>query len=308
MSIDNEEYPDFRAGIDEAEEASKRVGFAKTHFFGLKDGESAVLRFLTEPTEWLTADQHSFVPTKPKPDGYTGSWPASMSATCRRDKALRSRFPDCFICDHVRKTIKKKDGTTEVKSSKPQARTWAVALLRETITENGRTVGIRTLMREEAKLDAEGKPTDVIEEVPAIVVVNMAWEGFFAPISGYYRQWGTILNRDVKVTRRGADLDTKYTHIPLDPTPDFDIADPEWAAFFGPMIPNLKKMMFDRATDDYYARYFDTRVVWTPKASGGEAGATADGAPVSEQDKPSGDATADKMASMRDRLLNRTTA
>lgn len=335
--------PSFRRGGKAAKEAAaQKSRFDKIDYFKLEDGESIILRFLTdvdphwvhadtgqvvyryddgvppdnsgkwiETGGWITCDQHSFVPTKPAPAGYTGNWPKSMGANCRRDPAFNEVYSDCFICDHM----KKSDG----KPFSRTARVNAYAFVREEIYDNGRLSGYKTKLVERQRTDKDGNPTGDKYMDPVIQHVQMADRNFFANLRGYGDHYGTILDRDFKITRSGSGMnDTSYTFIPCDPVPNpteetrdqfpnLDLRNPAVAEKFGvgDYCPEdkvsrttLAELVADRASDEYYGRFFDTRVTVDTKGGGDSGG----GAPIEQQEKPSTDVDPERMATLRDRL------
>lgn len=247
--------PDFRRGSDVIEASKSGTAFAKTNFFSLKDGESAVLRFLTDWDDIIVVNQHSMVPTKTAPADFTGNWPQAVTSVCRRDPAFKSfGYADCYVCDHI---------SIKGKPARPQARQWALAVLRESVKENGVVVGFRDAVRRVAEIK-DGKPTGNEVEEKAIVVVNMAYNNFFNSLDGFCSVYHTIVDRDYTIRRTGSGLDTVYHIIPMDVSilPDgrrFDLRDPELMARYEP-LPDLGKIVTDRSADDYYARFIDTRM------------------------------------------------
>lgn len=299
---------DFRTGAEAAEEASKSTQFAKTHYFSLSENENdpnntAILRFLTEKTDWIVVDQHNSVPTRPAPADAKGNWPSKMGAVCRRDVALKAMYPDCFICDHL------VNGTTIKKAS---ARTWAYAVLREEVIENGQVVGIRDQTREVAKVDADGKATGEVYEEKAIVVVNMGFKNFFSALQGFANHYKTVLDRDYLIKRKGSGTDTIYSIIPLDPitTGDgtvFDLRNPQFADRYQPSQP-LGEVVLERSSNDFYARFFDTRVP-IPASNGTAASTQATATPAAaaaaapaETPRPGGDMDPARVQALAERV------
>lgn len=254
----NTTMAEFRRGAQEAQEASKAgAQFARTHYFQIDDGKSEILRLLTDHDAWIVVDQHQNVPTRSKPSDYPddSKWPDKMPAVCRKDKAFEGMYADCFICEHV-------VGTNGVK--RPGARTWALAVLREEVRENGQVVGYRDKTREVAVMGEDGKPTKETKTEKAIVVVNMGYKNFFAALAGFGAHYHTVLDRDYLVKRSGTGTDTTYNIIPMDPIAMadggvFDVRRPEVMARYGD-LPDLGEIVTERSSDEYYARFFDTRV------------------------------------------------
>ena len=259
-----------------AEAATKQSNksFAKTPYFGIEDGESATVRFLTDAEAentpdgpvggWLTVQMHQSVPTKGKPaDSKAQSWPSRMPAVCRTDLD----FPECFICESVMPVNK------QVKRSK---RSWALLVVREEVKNADGTIkGYRDKKRSVTR-EVDGK--EVTTEELDIQVANMGGKNFFKPLRGFYGHFGTVLDRDYVITRDGEGTDTTYTIIPLDPiqakvgdkTEVYDLRNPE---FMKKYLPSAETVGYALASDellvpivegrgsaDYYATFFDTRV------------------------------------------------
>ena len=244
--------PAFRTGSDAAKEANKRASFARTEYFGLDDGQQAIVRFITPHTEWLTAEQHQMVPTKTKPADFDGNWPEKMGAICRNEQAFAGAYASCWICDNV-----------EGKPSKRAPRTWAIACLREEVLEGGKVVGLKDQTREVTRKKAGATSDDDTETVveKAVVVMRLSWQNFFSVLEGFAHHYGTILDRDYVIRRQGAGLDTKYQIVPLDPIQMEDgsrytLETPEVAARYVTGL-DLIDVMTRQSSDEFYARFFD---------------------------------------------------
>lgn len=270
-------------------------GFNRTEFFGLDDGETEVIRLLTDfeavrasdgelAGGWPAFRQHQNIPTKPAPSDYKGKWPATMPANCRRDPQFADAYSDCYICDVI--------GPMLQYYKKPGQRYFALAVLREAVKEDGRIVGYKDKTVEVTIKGKDGEE-DRVEKVKAIVVVNMAWKNFFSILNGYASAYGTVLDRDYQITRHGEKLDTTYTVIPLDPihanldgeSVPFDLRDDRLMVRYLPRAAEigyakasderLSEVIAERASDDFYARFFDaTKSVPTQSSGGGTGGAT----------------------------------
>lgn len=301
--------PAFRRGTDEAKEASKGVSFARTHYFSLDGNPSspnnrAIIRFLTDYTDLIVVNQHNNIPTKAQPKDYDGqNWPSRMSAVCRNDEAFAGMYDDCFICDHI------VDGK---KIKRPGARSWALAVLREEVLEDGVVVGLRDQIREVAEVDADGKATGEVRLEKAIVVVNMGYKNFFAAVEGFGKHYKTLLDRDYQITRSGEDTDTTYAVVPLDriPVDDdgnfYDLRKPEFMDRYKP-AQTLEEIVIERSSDDFYARFFDTRVE-APAREGATSGkATKTKAKGKKADAPARqeqEASSERLAALRDRVVD----
>lgn len=315
MTSTYEEEFDFSGsvGADVAKEANKGGDFQREiEFLTLKADEAsvaqgkdrAIIRLCTEyerkdwmgdpattpmtrwSLPWITVKQH-YAPTRQRPpfarEGST--WPAKMFAVCRCDKVFSKKYGGvCLVCQQ---------------GNKASDRTWALAIEREQVVENGRIVGIRDKMREVfdrdesgepivLSTDSEGKKTYQMKTVPAWTVLNFGWKNFFNPLSGQASYFKTILGRDYIVQRTGmGNNDTTYTFVGLDPI----TITGEWAQSLGvaegtpydlglvvaehegrniplgellyPDMPDLRKIVAERTSPDYFGRWFDPN--WLPE-------------------------------------------
>lgn len=228
---------------------------------------------------WITVPQH-YAQTKQRPPyAKEGTnWPGKMYAVCRKGKVFAKRFNNqCYICDTL--------------GDKARDRSWALAVEREQIIEDGRVVGYRDKTRQVSVFGADGKPvvesqdgdkkTYAKKTVPAYVLLNFGYKNFFGALEGQasYRQ--TVLDRDYVVKRIGMlNNNTNYTFIPLDPIP-LDPATAEalgqpagtmynlgavigkdgdrpvtMAEAFYPEMPDLRTIVAERVSDDYFGRWF----------------------------------------------------
>lgn len=315
-----------RRGGKAAEQEAAFANFSRMDYFRLKSsGDSMVLRFLDEAHEWPYTRQHNMVPTKAKPADWpeNSKYPATMGAVCRRDKSFSDpsevpHYTECFICD----TMVKPDGK---KYTNP-VRLWARAVVREPVYDEGtkELLGYRDAEHEVSTKDE--KDNDVKKMVKKIVVVNMATKNFFGAMQGYADIYGTVLDRDYHVTRKGMDTDTDYNIVPLDVDPDHNLKKTpglrdKYEAFAkeaSATPEDVEKMIYDLASDDFYARFFDTTKQAPPfkgKKKGDEgkkassAPAPSGGAPAAEQAKPADsedEFSAERLEKMKNRVLQMT--
>ena len=290
----------FRQGAEAAEEAMKGLGSfsSRNPYFKLKDGEQCCVRFLSEYKfdennpppfgAWITVDMHGMVPTKGAPPDFKGDkWPKTMSPVCRHDVAFAGIYDECYLCD----IAKQSDG----KPYRPSPKVWAMACLRELVYEGQQLVGIRDMTREITKKDEKG--TETTETEKAFVLVNQGHKNFFNPLSGIGAHFTTLLDRDYIVKRKGAGQnDTAYSFINLDPIEledgnRYSLWVPEVAERYQPTL-SLSDEVAERASDEFYARFFDTRVV----ATSGESQGGQQPAP------PQQEASDGQLAAMRDRI------
>lgn len=235
---------------------------------------------------WITTTMH-YARTKQRPEYVKegARWSEKMWAVCRKDKIFRAKYHDqCILHDQQQKA---------------SDRTWALAIEREQVIENGQIVGIRDKMREVLEFDADNKPIVLSQEgdkktykkkwVPAWTVMNLGWKNFFSPLNGQASYFQTVLGRDFFITRQGmGPNDTVYSFIPLDPIQ----MGGEWAQQAGvpegtvydlgmvvgqaengrpipmmerlyPDMPDLRRIIAERTSDDFYGRFFIPG--WLPK-------------------------------------------
>lgn len=308
----------FRTGAEEAKAASKGASFARTEFLTLKDGEFAYIRLLTEGERIITVNQHQMVKTKGKPVGMEGNWPEKMSAICRYDVAFSGVFPNCFICDQGLE-VNPKTG----KPKSPGARNWMLACVRDPVfievERGGKTIqvidGYRNKKREVAVVGTDGKPTGENIWEPEVVVLNYGHKNFTSSLLGFGAHYGTLLDRDYKVTREGEGTDTIYHIVPMDPievdvldeageptgeTEILDLREPKFMQRYGfededAAFAALCEIVEERASDGYYARFFDTRVT---VASDGAVSAST-GPQVAAPDNDTDD---DRLAALKSRV------
>jgi len=327
---DIENYDDYSeladllpSGAEAAEAASTTSGpgFARTvyatSYFDKKMGErpKILARFLTDVPEWVSMDIHSFVPTKPRPENFDGKvWPEKMNAVCRRSLVKNLKDPtgpnipwhqDCYICDHPYiDNFSKKPAT-------PKSRTYSLILLREAVLDpdTGVRLGFKTVTREVAVMNADGKTPDIIT-VPALVICQFAWANFYQAIAEFAAVYGTVCDRDIHITRKNFDKDTEYLSIPDDPIAGLDARDPEYLAKFGIIVKdgrktyqgyarhfNIFRIIGEQSSTDYYDRWFDPSKPWISRENPNQPKVVT---PVHVKAEPGVDN--DKMAIMFDRL------
>lgn len=262
--------PTFRRGGNAAEEADKAAAKAARSrgkgpdYFRLKDDrDTAVIRPYTDHDDWIWVEQHSFVPTKPAPKG-AENWPDSMTSVCRHDKAFTGVYTDCYVCDNK---LKNRFG----KLARPAIRIWALAVERELVrgdgspelggpAKEGVVVGVRDKIDEIEETDENGNATGTVLRFPRILIVNMPMKGFFANLKALYGLYGTVTDRDFVVTRDGTGTDTNYRITALDPIADVRPGTPAWERYTQAVNEreiNLEAIVADKASDAYYARFFD---------------------------------------------------
>jgi hypothetical protein len=331
----NTEVEDFEGdfessyGGEVAKEASKKNSGSfsgRVKFFSLDPEAKQLVRFLSDSVKhpenprmipWITVDQHSGVPTKPKPADYQGTkWPEHMGAVCRKSKAFQTRYPDgCPIEDaNLVDSYGKKIG-------RASSRTWALVALREEVYEDvdGRKqlVGVKTVM-DDVVIDGVK-----VGETPAIRQMNMGFNNFFAHLDALAARYKTVLNRDIEITRSGGGKNTAYNFAPLDIVQRadgsvFDLREVSELERFeativsvesgkkveGGKIPDLRRCVTAQVNDDYYEQWFGMGSGAAAKSGEASEGSAA---PAQPQGPAQGSAEDDekqkaRMAEMRARI------
>lgn len=332
MTSTTDEYADLdfeqSGGAEVAKASSKSGDFEREiEYLGLKGDEAAkasgrdriLMRFVTDfrkprPDEasskfnlpWITANEHGFLNTKPRPDWVPEGqkWSAKMTLGCRKDKIFIKRFGGkCYGCD--------------VLKAKASAKTWALGIEREEVrSEDGATIlGFRDKTRKVFDRDENGdlivlseengKKKYQMKDAPAWVVMNQGWKNFFGNLNGQAGYFQTILDADWLITRDGTEADnTVYSFVRVSeqviPPEGYVVNGYDLSAAYGgqkfdlrlpgimealyPDMPDLRHIIAQRVSEDIINRYFVAG--WVPpevaeKAAGGNAqqGQTGGGAP-----------------------------
>jgi hypothetical protein len=331
MTQQQQQGPAFRKGGQAAQEAAAAQSgsrFHRTPYLSIEENEQEVLRYITDSDDWVYVLQHANVPTKNKPEGYTGNWPQSMPAVCRYDEAFKGIYSDCYIDDAG---LQNNWG----RPCKPTIRVWALACLREEVigdkkmfkageieeSQIGKRLGYRDQMRDVDERNDKGEPTGKTTQERAIVLVNFAPNNYFNALNSIYSIYGTVCDRDYVVKRTGEGKDANYDHIGYDMTQNlhpaferdgkhFEETD-SWARYGQALKEqniDLGSIIAERASDDFYARFFDPTK--TPEPRGGDK-ASGSSAPAQAKEPvvPSpadNDVDPEKLAAMRARVRGRS--
>jgi hypothetical protein len=197
-------------------------------------GGSMIVRFVTDEPDWLEVKQHSWIPTKPAPKDKPSDkkWSDKWGAVCRYTIFARKDangemvegpwFNDCFICDRI--YLPGKNGKPDY-HPKPTPRQWAWAIEREEVLGtkemadageiDQHEVGLPVTYRDKLvdHVDRDGNTTKGLRWL----VVNFAGPNFFDKLIGFANVYGTVVDRDYKITRKGASTETDYEIVALDP-------------------------------------------------------------------------------------------
>jgi hypothetical protein len=274
--------PIMTEGADEAEAVAEEIKANRPRRFrirqfGIKAGEEALVRFVSDYVSrplasgggatlagWISVDVHGFIPTKPKPDEYTGqNWPEKMWAICMRDRMFRLRDPQdprklldefeegygqCYIHDTYAGVI---EGPFKKDRGLPDAQVMALAVLREPVIENGAAIGIKDKTAEWT--DEKGN----VFTVPHFVIISQKYENFFAQVkAACYVEPATATNKDFLVKR----VENKYFINMVNQTPAFMTGTQDWAKQYEAVLAmmgfDLREHVLSHATQDHYDRWF----------------------------------------------------
>lgn len=323
----------FAKGGQQAREDIKNSlpSFNRVKYLNLKDKESITLRLIDDSPEWIYVGMHGFVPTKGAPKGWKSKggkeWPATMNAVCRKAKNQGELvFPEhggqCFICDEMTGSDKK-DGRY-----RPSIKLWARAIVRDEIKgtqamidaglieahDKGQTVGFQDHEIEVQDTDKDGKPVGDPKKQPEIIVLNQGMQNFFGALQACFDTYGTVLDRDYRITRRGTKLDTEYDIVPMDPIMTevegadgkkrhvkYTLQKEEVRAPYLELL-DLEAVITEQASDRHYATFFDTtkeNPVQVKKDDKAETDESGTGTQTEEQAPPD----AKELAAMRDRMM-----
>lgn len=299
-------------------------------FYLKENGDSAILRPLSESPDWYKGLTHNFVEvTKPKPEGQEGKWPSVMAATCRKDPMLAGVYPDgCPICSSPLKN--KYDKTME--EARQDLRYTLMVEREEVVGDGSPEMGGAEFLGKKGYVDkmidvpiydAEGKPTKETVKRPSIVIVSGTMYTMFGALKNTGEAYGTLRNNDFRVKRvqnptgRG---DT-YLWVGLPAIPSISPTTPAWQIYLEAVanwVPgglSVARFIGERSSEAYYDRFWTTNGVFQFKsspvaASNGFAPAPASApgagsiasAPVSEE------VDEDKLAAMRARVMGNRAA
>jgi len=103
-----------------------------------------------------------------------------------------------------------------------------------------RTIGVGVARRQKMVQPTPGsdsRPTFELEDdtyqrpdglwARKFIVFKQGHNNFWDQMVGFFGMYQTIMDRDYRITRRGEKLETKYTIVPVDPTPNDPLRDPK---------------------------------------------------------------------------------
>lgn len=189
-----------------AEAAAKARSFSgpQSQMFGWKDKDQKFIRLLSDDV--ITIGFHNYVV------GVNGK---KLDYVCAAQLAGDKKRA-CLICD----TFTYKNDEGEVKPMRPTNQTVGLAVFRKLqpkASGRGQEL-VDGLHKEPLKLMIDDKEQE-FSGVPWIGVVKQSIGNFWSNFDAYFARYGTTIDRDYEVTRRGSgggQSGTKYTVIPYD--------------------------------------------------------------------------------------------
>lgn len=269
----------------------------------------------------------------------------TMGATCQRDENIGGDY--CFACDDLHmitpnpRTAKAKRASNRGRYFPQQRYLIPVLIRREivatqemidsgevpaTLTRNGREVpslnrpiAVVDQTEERDEIGDDGEKTGRRVQVPMIRLVEHPYDTSIAALTAEYldSEDRTVLDRDFKLTRQGEMLETKYLWTSRKPIQYrneqgeeliWDLGDKDLFAPYERYIPDIEKIITERATPEYYAKFFDPRAPFFEYEDDEEGGsATKDASngakPAVVKEEPLDDATKDALAKVKESLL-----
>lgn len=165
-------------------------------YFSWKDKDRKVVRFLTDDV--ITAEFHEFIITN---DGKTKSF---LVDPAKGDFVAKYQSPVPGIGWRM-------DYKTKAPAElKPTTKTVGLAVLRDRVPRAGGGFDVVDVMG-----DVEFKG----EKFPARTfgLITQSHGNFWKSLIGYFGLYGTLMDRDYLIERKGGGVDTEYVIVPLDP-------------------------------------------------------------------------------------------
>ena len=113
--------------------------------------------------------------------------------------------------------------TKQLEPSIAKPRTVGIAVEREEVASevNGKKRITTQDKIDKIIIEKDGKKTEY--PVRTFYIVKYPWKTFWHQMKAYNEEYGTVCDRDYKISRTGAQLDTVYNAVPKTPDPNFDI-------------------------------------------------------------------------------------
>lgn len=195
--------------VKAAVESSRGSDGPSTNLITWKDGETRILRFISD--EPVTMGFHSWFRC---PDGKRRDF------ACANDLVGEAKH-DCPICKMT--YVDEKTGKT--KNFWPSTQSLGLVVDREPVLDRGRMVFVRDKIREESITIKKNGEEKTYTDVPEIGMIKQSIGNFWNDLAAYYARYGTIVDRDYEITRRGSKTDTKYTIVPVEVDEELRVLD-----------------------------------------------------------------------------------
>jgi len=204
-------------------------GGRRFSYFNLEDGQSMIVRFLTDAEigdAIVTCDFYEYVQTKmaDKDGNITEGTNSFIVAPSYYAEDPTWKGED-WVLKYGGKT--KEYGSQEYTTPRPKERSVAIAVEREAVPVD--TGGGRPKFKYQDKLvEVTYKDKDGNEKTATgrnFILIRKDAKTFWGNVTGYFSEFGTLLDRDYKITRNGKQLATNYTCMPVGPEEEWD--DPE---------------------------------------------------------------------------------
>lgn len=210
---------------EDARNRSSQVFAGRLNYFTWKDGDTKILRFLTDEVllvqfyEMVVNNQGRFIDFIVAPDLHADdpSWRGEDWVLKYGGKVHENGISGPLV------------------TPTPKIRSAGVAVLRE---EAPHEPGGRVMAYQDHLY--ETNVSGVNYPARFFGVVKQSLQLFWTQMSGYHHEFGTICDRDYKIKRVGGKLDTTYNIIPLKEDPDFDILALQQAYGYGRVVDPAK--------------------------------------------------------------------
>lgn len=273
-------------------------------YFSLGEGEELVVRFLTDAPEILTCDFYEYVQTRVKDK--EGNWTEGTNSFIVAPDFYKDRDDaPAGLQDWVLKYGgKSKDyKTKELIDPKPKERTVAIAVERERVPVTTEKGGRPKFKHQDKLVEVTYKDKDGNEKTATgrrFILIRKDAKTFWGNVVGYYSEFGTLCDRDYKITRTGTSLATNYPCIPVGPEDEWeDVASgvAELQARYGYHGKDSDGKEIDRDSDERFLYCPSTLDEWAvdqakeervKKLLLGERAETASSTPAASQQADSG--------------------
>jgi hypothetical protein len=253
--------PNIKRGLESAKqqsESASRVSRIRTHFW--KDGETHVVRLLSDRRDTIPAGVHINAPTKSQPKEYTGTnWQKGMTAICQNDVMFRieengeptDQFEEGYGNCRVHEMLRGKKNQWGGDQSTPSPQAFGLAVIRKPKLDpvTSQVTGYQDETIEWK--DDDGN----VRNIPHLVILAQNYRNFWQPLEMSVFAGTSLCDRDFQITRKGRD----YLPAPGDRTPEFAPGTAAWKRYEDAIALtgfSLDEYVLNLASPDWYARWF----------------------------------------------------